>query len=184
MNSDLDCHYTSPNYASSLYQQGRVLNRIIEEMDFTDVWWTLHPSECRFTCHTRARNMAKVFARLDYTFVSPDMLTHVLDSSIGVAYHSDHSPLFLQFSLQENDSGKGIWRVPTYILGDPAYRELINQTIREIEGHNPDANPALLWETIKACIHGDTIRFLARQNIAKKCQNRGVRNGIFSCSSG
>ena len=120
--------------------------------------------------------MAEVFARLDYTFVSPDMLTHVLDSSIGVAYHS---PLFLQFSLQENDSGKGIWRVPTYILGDPTYRELINQTIREIEGHNPDANPALLWETIKACIHGDTIRFLARQKIAKKCKIEELEMEIF-----
>ena len=36
-----------------------------------------------------------------------------------------------------------------------------------------------MWETIKACIRGDTIRFLARQKIAKKRKIEELEMEIF-----
>ena len=173
----LDCHYSANYYRQPSVLRGDKLNGILDHMDLTDVWRTLHPEERRFTFHSGTTNRA--MSQLDYFFVSPDMLTSVLDSIIGIAYRSDHSPTYLQFSLQDNQPGRGLWRLPNFVLSDPQYCALITHTIQELVYLNQDSNPAVLWETIKACIRGDTIRYLSQKKQEKKGKIEELEAEIF-----
>ena len=145
-------------------RRGRHLQNAMDQYDLTDVFRVLHPTDRRYSCVS----FGKVLSRLDYTLVSPDMLTYVVEASIGAAYKSDHSPIYLYFNLQDNQPGKGIWHFPNYLLGDPVYKQVAHATIKEIVDKNPDADPVILWETIKASVRGDTIRYLSQRKREKK----------------
>ena len=142
-----------------------LLSQYMEANELTDVWRVLHPEECRFSSFTRG-----LLSRIDLFLASPAMLTYITDSYIGNAYKSDHSPIYLHFSLQEEDRGRGNWRLPTFLLGCGEYRQVISELIKELVELNQDADPATLWDTIKACIRGESIRFLAKEKRRKKAQ--------------
>ena len=52
---------------------------------------------------------------------SPAFLTHLIDAEIGTTYASDHSPMFVRFSLDQLSKGPGYWRMPNYLLSDPVF---------------------------------------------------------------
>ena len=147
----------------------------MQEWELTDVWRTLHPTEHHYTCFTRSHN---ALSRLDYIFASPSFLTHVLDSSIGVAYHSDHSPVWLTFSLMENERGRGFWKIPDYVLSDSDYREKVVEDIKRITICNEGTPPGLLLDTMKASLRGITIKHTAELKHLQKQQVESVEQQI------
>ena len=147
----------------------------MQEWELTDVWRILHPTERRYTCFTRSHN---ALSWLDYIFASPSFLTHVLDSSIGAAYCSDHSPVWMTFSLTENDRGRGFWKIPDYVLNDSDYREKVAEDIQHITICNENTPPGLLWDTIKTSLRGITIKHTAELKHLHKNQVESVEQQI------
>ena len=78
------------------------------------------------------------------------MLTHVHDSDIGLAFRSDHSPVTVQFSLDESERGPGFWRLPNFLLGITDYKKVISELIDETMSLNKEAKRSILWETVQA----------------------------------
>ena len=163
-NSVLDPRLDSNAPSHTADFRGTKLQKFIDENDFTDVWQAIHPQERHYTCFRNGHRLS----RIDYFLASPVMMTHVCDSKIGVAYRSDHTPMYLDFTLHENEIGKGIWRLPNYLLGNSEYRTLVQNLIQELKERNVEADPEILWDTIKACIRGETITFLTKEKRIKK----------------
>ena len=103
-NSVLDPHLDSNAPSHTADFRGTKLQKFIDENDFTDVWRAIHPQEHRYTCFRNGPRLS----RIDYFLASQVMMTHVCDSKIGAAYRSDHTPMYLDFTLHENEIGKGI----------------------------------------------------------------------------
>ena len=133
------------------------LNKLMEIHELTDVFKVLHPEAKRYTCHGARTNS---LSRIDLFLALPLFLPSVVDVEIPAAYLSDHTPLFLEFSLDENVRGRGYWHFPNFLLHDAVFREKLNDHVDTLLHCNSEANPALLWDTIKAGIRGTALKYL------------------------
>lgn len=77
--------------------------------------------------------------------------------------------MILQTSTQEK--GPGFWKLNTSLLQDKEYVDIIKQVIQETVEINSNADPQLLWDTIKLQIRGKSIQYSSRKK-------REIKNGI------
>ena len=145
--------------------------------DFTDIWRSMHGSSRAFTFfHPTTCSVA----RLDYIFVSPSMLSNCISSEITASLVSDHSPVSLCFSMGTNQ-GKGYWRFPNFLLSNSSFDKELSIKIEEITALNNNADPALLWDTVKASIRGLAIDFISRQKKEKMSKVEALKNSLVQC---
>ena len=99
--------------------------------------------------------------RLDYFFISNNIQQFILDTDIIPAISSDHSPIFISFSKEKQDSkSSGFWKFNNSLLSDSIFKEKLKQHIQNIESDNELSNdPQIKWEFLKYQIRKFTIRF-------------------------
>ena len=154
-NAILQPHLDSKRGVDS-HNKGPHLNRFMDTHDLSDIWRVGHSEEKRFTCfHTATQS------RLDLLLASPAFLTHVLDCEIGISYKSDHSPVYVEFSLSKETRGKGYWRIPDFLLSDPVYMKKIDNVLEEALVGFPNLNPMKVWDFTKIKVRGDSIKHMA-----------------------
>ena len=173
INAGLDSNTKWPNKT-----RAKALIGFMDSQDLTDVWRVQHPNTKRFTSFTNVTSLSC----LDFFLVSPTMLTHVQDSSIGTLYLTDHSPIYMEFSLEDIDHGKGVFRVPNFLLGDRDYKKNMVTLIGDLKDNNPEASQQALWDTVQASVRGETIRYLSQLKRAKKQQIEGLEAEIFEAT--
>ena len=144
--------------------------------ELTDVWRVQHPTDRRYTCFTNNQYLS----RLDMFLCSPEMLTYVTSTDIGLAFQSDHSPITMQFSLHEDDRGRGFWRLPNYLLGVTDYVKTISELIKDSTERNSEVDDDLLWDTVQANIRGESIRFQCTLKREKKQRIENIESEIAS----
>ena len=65
----------------------------------------------------------------------------------------------MSFTAQDASRGPGFWKLNCSLLNDVEYIDLVKKTILETKELNHDANPSLLWETVKCQIRGQSIKY-------------------------
>jgi hypothetical protein len=75
--------------------------------------------------------------------------------------YSDHNPVELILSgIEQNNKGRGFWKLNTSLLKDKDYVNKINATLdEEIENHKNMQNRSLAWDTIKMQIRSASISY-------------------------
>lgn len=169
-NQNLDTkHYMRDN---NVRARDRV-NRLKEEYELVDPWRVNNPNKRQFTWFQR--NPTKM-ARLDYFFISADIMARTDKTEIKPGYRSDHSIINLDLKINNQSRGKGFWKFNTSLLHDQEYSQLIKQVIREnIERYAlPEQNleihdilfqvsDQLFFETLKMEIRTTTISYSSRK---------------------
>lgn len=123
-----------------------------EEMGFFDVWRDFHPLWRDFS-HCLAAH--SVYSRINYFFMQKENRHKLQGCYIGVADVSDHNATCLKICLSSSQKDT-IWRLNVGILNNKLLVEQIkthSQCYLE-ENDNGDTNPAILWDALKAVIHG------------------------------
>ena len=156
-------------------QLERLIISTMDAWELTNVWRTLHPGEKKFTCFNKA---SKTLSRIDWFMASPSFMMHVVSSDIGVSYNSDHLPIYLNFTLQENDRGHGFWKMPEFLVYDAEFQDKVKEQVTLIQLCNDEANPTLLWDTMKAGIHGIALKHLAENKRKRKLQLESLESKI------
>ena len=157
---NLDTNTSKPSSSGKV----EFFNSFIDEQELTDIWWVQNPDTKRYKCFTNGRYLSQ----LDLFLVSRPMLTYVTDASIGLSYLSDHTPIYLDFQLDSTPSGKGLFRIPNFLLGECTYNTTIINTLTDFKKLNQNAEPDIRWDTAQAVIRGETIKFLATMKREKK----------------
>ena len=129
----------------------------MESTDLVDVWRVQHPNDLKYTW-SRSKP-TKMFCRLDFFLASHGLFDQIKSSSIIPGYDSDHSAVTLIIELNKIDRGKGYWKLNCSHLKNQDYIDLIKRTITTTAEINKDANPNLLWDTIKMSIRGESIKY-------------------------
>ena len=153
---DKQLDIADPSRVASAYRINHRYNEFFESHDWTDTWRALHPTKRRFTCCTPGS-----LSRADFAMASPAFLTHLIDVEIGTAYASDHSPIFVQFSLDQLSKGPGYWRMPNYLLSDPVFTKKIENLIDNIQVENPTLDPMVQWDLLKTQIRQEGSRYVS-----------------------
>jgi hypothetical protein len=66
-----------------------------------------------------------IFLRFLKTAISSHLQSFINESNTGIAYRSDHSPVYLTFQFTEYESGKGTWKFNNRLLLDEEYIKII-----------------------------------------------------------
>ena len=162
----------SPKGSKASCRSGGWLKHYMDIHELTDVWRTAHPDEKRFTCFGQA------MSRIDLALASPSFLTHVFDSHIDTSYLSDHAPVIVDFSLDNDSRGPGFWHLPKHLLSDPAYVKMIENLVDEVVIQNKDLNPSQLWDFLKLSIRSKSIQYSAQAQQAKKAWVKQINSDI------
>ena len=152
----------------------RAQNLILQWMNDTelvDIWREQHPNEETYTWSQK--NPTPVFCRLDFFLVSRSLANKIESSQIIPGFRSDHSAVVLNINLNKTERGKGYWKLNCSHLNNPEYVQKIKNVIKETADLNRDANPNILWDTIKSSIRGESIKFSAKEK--KKFNNEIIR---------
>ena len=105
---------------------GRRLADFMDTHELTDIWRVGHEKDVRYSCFT-----GPVSSHSDLALASPSFLTHVVNCSIETSYPSDHASLYIyvEFNLDQDPRGRGLWCVPTHVLGDTVYQKRIENLL-------------------------------------------------------
>lgn len=138
---------------------------LMENRCLIDIWRVMNPSVRSYTW--RSNNNPPVMCRLDFFLISKSLKGCIKNSTISHGYRSDHSLVLIELIDNCEKPGRGCWKFNVSLLSDVDYINMVTQCIENIVNENNDANPQILWETIKCVIRGDTIRYSV-----KKAQDR------------
>ena len=141
--------------------------KIKEKYDLCDIWRIQHPTERRYTFRQN-RNTGKLQTRLDFLFISNQLQASVCNSDIKVAMCTDHSPVYLDLSLENIhlQRGSGFWKYNSSLNKDPVYKENLRALIRDFLQANHNLNGQLKWELLKYEVKKYTISYTSK--IAKE----------------
>ena len=134
--------------------------KIKEKFDLCDIWRVQHPTEKRYTFRQN-RNTGKLQTRIDYLFISNHLHASVNNSDIKVAMCTDHSPVYLDLSLENIhlQRGSGFWKYNASLKKDPIYKENLRALIREFLETNHDLDGQIKWELLKYEVKRYTFKY-------------------------
>jgi exonuclease III len=144
---------------------------LMEKRCLIDIWRNMHPNSRVYTW--RSNTDPPIMCRLDYFLISKTLKACVENSSIVYGYRTDHKLVSIELNDNYEKSGPGFWKFNVSLLSDISYINMVKESIKHILNENSDANPQILWETIKCVIRGDTIRYsvMKAKNRNKKQEN-------------
>ena len=159
--------HVNPNNKSIGYL--RNLSLLMEQLDLSDIWKIRHPDKVRYTRREKTRFGFKQ-SRIDHFLVSPGIEYCVKNTDILPGIRSDHSLLKLSLlNEQEQQRGRGIWKLNVSLLDDKNYRDFMKKVIdRAIKDCINLQDSTKSWDYIKCCIRTESISFSIKQNKDKK----------------
>jgi hypothetical protein len=110
-------------------------------------------------------------ARIDYFLISSHLQSFIHESNIGIAYRSDHSPVYLTFQFTEHETGKGTWKFNNCLSRAEKCIKIVKDCIAEVIGQYKtednenmfdikfSIDDQLFWETLKIMLRGKTISY-------------------------
>ncbi len=86
---------------------------------------------------------------------------------------SDHNLVTIKLIINNQDRGKGYWKLNCSLLGEADYAKMVKNTIAETAEGETEVNPMILWEIIKCNIRGELLYML------QEGKNRQVQMGTL-----
>ncbi len=112
--------------------------RLVEEVyemlgncGLTDSYRFLYPDERCHTFSPRGSNPYNVFRRLDYCFISEDLIPFLDNVRLEQCHFSDHKAVVANFRFKGKVSLRNFWRHNDQLLDIPEYVEFIERSIKE-----------------------------------------------------
>ena len=107
------------------YNWPHTLATLTHDMNLVDIWRVRHPNE---RCYTWSRTGGQVASRLDMFWISSSLAPSVKDITILPYFHSDHSYVYLSFSLPDApERGRSWWKFNKNLLNHKTYINLITK---------------------------------------------------------
>ena len=122
-------------------------NNTINELLFIDVWRDQNKHKKEFTWSSKNPFTAR---RLDYIFVSPELLPFSYQASIKTIGFSDHRAVTLLLDFASFKRGPGTYKLNIKLLHNVNFVKEVKSEIKDIS--NCDLDPHLKWESIKLTI--------------------------------
>ena len=140
-----------------------IFDALMDKFNLVDIWRMDHPNVRKYTRHQKN---PVALSRLDYIFVSSDLINSVNSSNIISGISSDHSIVAAKISKDVSARGRGYWKLNCHFLRhDAQFIESIKSKITEFKDiHSGSlANPNIIWDTFKCFISGHCIEYTSRK---------------------
>eukprot|EP00745_Piridium_sociabile_P027994 TRINITY_DN45049_c0_g1_i1.p1 TRINITY_DN45049_c0_g1~~TRINITY_DN45049_c0_g1_i1.p1 ORF type:complete len:229 (-),score=24.33 TRINITY_DN45049_c0_g1_i1:29-715(-) len=141
------------------------LNKLVTDLDLHDPWRISHRDTKEYTW---SRNHPFIARRIDYIFVSGELLNFTEQTDITTLLHSDHRAVTTSIVFHKYKRGPSYWKLNNSLLKDSAYVECINRTIDIFKQKcTEDIDPHNKWELCKIKIR-ETSQFYSKNKQQQK----------------
>lgn len=139
-----------------------------EELGLVDIWRVLHPHEKDFTFFSHPHSS---YSRIDYFLLSRNMVSQVLNSTIGNIVLSDHAPVDIVFHPFDRAEKSMRWRFNNCMLNREENCNFIQSEMQEFWEHNEGSTEdhGVMWDAFKSFLRG---RIIQRSSFIKKAESQ------------
>ena len=117
------------------------------------------------------RKKQAIASRIDYALVAQGLQSKIASSFYVPCPITDHSAFFLSINFQEEERGKGYWKMNNSLLEDDQYIEMIQQTL---------ANAVLKYKEHSAIDRWELIKFEAANRSQKWSRDKAVEKRLVT----
>ena len=151
----------------------RVLDDLVENEGFVDIWQTSNPDKKYFTwMKHHARN---TWSRIDYFLVSASSVTKCVECNILANVTSDHSLVTLDIDIAVTKRGPGVWKLNDELLSDTEFVDHLKSCIETLCKCYAFMDSLERWEIIKS-----EIRYQCRERSKHLAHLRKLENyGLY-----
>ena len=104
-----------------------VLKQKQNEFDLIDIRRLMHPTSSQYTWRRRS---PVIKCRLDYFLVSSQLVNVTKETDIKPGFRTDHSLITINILENNQNRGRGFWKLNTSLLIDNTYTDKIKKSIR------------------------------------------------------
>ena len=131
-------------------------NEIVCQMNVNDIFRLKYPERKSYTWSKKI-NERTIARRLDYAFVTDDILPYILSVDIHNFGFSDHSGVIVEADFTTFKRGPSHYKLNIDILKDIEFVNLVKNDIKNLSNVYKNLNPILQWEMVKAQIRSLSI---------------------------
>ena len=150
--------------ASTIPKSLLTIKKMCCALALVDVWRSLNPARRDYTFFSAVHD---VFTRIDYFFISKEILPSTMSSAIGNILISDRARVTLDLVPINDVTKSPRWRFNSSLLQDDAFKAMLRTQIESFVEINI-ASVSLVgtvWEALKAFIRGHVIQFSSHKKI-------------------
>ncbi len=118
VNGDFNCQLDIDHSDKSISE----LNNLLLEKDMYDIWRTCYPDEPGYTFYHK---VLKRSSRIDYSFITSNLLFSISEANVSSVGLSDHCALSFRLQKQEVAKGPGRWFCNNNILKEEQCKDRI-----------------------------------------------------------
>ena len=130
----------------NISKEMRALNDTLDQMDFTDIYITLHANSAEYTFFSRAHG---TFSRIDHILGHKSGLNRYQKIGIVPCIFSDHNALKLELNHNKKfGRTSNTWRLRTILLKDERVNQEIKEELKRFmeTNENEDTTIQNLWD--------------------------------------
>ena len=144
-----------------------IFNKFVSKLVLFDAWKIKNEN---IRAHTWSRGKPAIARRLDYIFISENMLPHLENAEIKSLSFSDHRAVIAKFKFSDFRKGPSLFKMNTSLLKDIKYVDMIKQRILETQ-KDISLDPHLMWENIKI-----EVKTVTQEYSRYKSMERGIKH--------
>uniref|UniRef100_A0A8C0RHN3 RNA-directed DNA polymerase n=1 Tax=Canis lupus familiaris TaxID=9615 RepID=A0A8C0RHN3_CANLF len=156
----------------NISKETRALNDTLDQMDFTDIYRTLHPNSTEYTFFSSAHG---TFSRIDHILGHKSGLNRYQKIGIIPCIFSDHNALKLELNHNKKfGRTSNTWRLRTILLKDERVNQEIKEELKRFmeTNENEDTTVQNLWDAAKAVLRG---KYIAIQASIQKLERTQIQ---------
>uniref|UniRef100_A0A8P0PQ01 RNA-directed DNA polymerase n=2 Tax=Canis lupus familiaris TaxID=9615 RepID=A0A8P0PQ01_CANLF len=156
----------------NISKETRALNDTLDQMDFTDIYRTLHPNSTEYTFFSSAHG---TFSRRDHILGHKSGLNRYQKIGIVPCIFSDHNALKLELNHNKKfGRTSNTWRLSTILLRDVRVNQEIKEELKRFmeTNENEDTTVQNLWDAAKAVLRG---KYIAIQASIQKLERTQIQ---------
>uniref|UniRef100_A0A8C0LFD8 RNA-directed DNA polymerase n=1 Tax=Canis lupus dingo TaxID=286419 RepID=A0A8C0LFD8_CANLU len=156
----------------NISKETRALNDTLDQMDFTDIYRTLHPNSTEYTFFSSAHG---TFSRIDHILGHISGLNRYQKIGIVPCIFSDHNALKLELNHNKKfGRTSNTWRLRTILLKDKRVNQEIKEELKRFmeTNENEDTTVQNLWDAAKAVLRG---KYIAIQASIQKLERTPIQ---------
>uniref|UniRef100_A0A8C0LI51 RNA-directed DNA polymerase n=1 Tax=Canis lupus dingo TaxID=286419 RepID=A0A8C0LI51_CANLU len=156
----------------NISKETRALNDTLDQMDFTDIYRTLHPNSTEYTFFSSAHG---TFSRIDHILGHKSGLNRYQKMGIVPCIFSDHNALKLELNHNKKfGRTSNMWRLRTILLKDERVNQEIKEELKRFmeTNENEDTTVQNLWDAAKAVLRG---KYIAIQASIQKLERTQIQ---------
>lgn len=146
-------------------------------LDLCDIWQEQHPLERDYTFYS---GWHLTHARIDFIFISSNLINKTEDSAIGFKLWRDHAWVSCVLNLSDSDLKSQRWFFNNFLLQDETHVQYIERQLQMYFGENDreETTPNFLWVASKPVLRGKLIA-LASKIIKKRILSRTLSKALL-----